>query len=496
MSSSLSRRAVTGVIAIALGQAAGLIFQVAGSVILARRLGPTEFGTFAIVLFLIALVHVVSDFGQGTVLVQRPQEPRAGEWRTAFTLQLIGAASMALLLQALARPLAQMFNLGADFVRALAWSLPLVIVAPLERVSSALLERRMAYGALSVISLVGGGLQMTVAVILAWSGFGLWSLVVGALAAGVGRALVSLRLARWPLGFGIERAFLGEVMKRGRYCQLTDLLGFLREQTPPLIAGPIFGPTAVGYLVWARNLTYVGHYIFASAFTRVGFSLMARAWEGSPSPSIGRVIEGMVSALTSILVVLLMLLLGLAHPVVAVVYTEKWAPALAALYLFGMRMLGGGLLSLFVFLANGMGQFRLASRTVAAWAALEVGLALVLAPRLGFSGIAAASALAVWPPAFWLARRVNALLSGRGVRLRFGEVVGKPVIIGGIVGGVLHGLSPHISSVAELIAAAALGGAVYVLAVGGWSEVGESLFRRLRVWPSNSSRVISPLEQE
>ncbi len=494
MSSSLSRRAVTGVIAIVLGQAAGLVLQVAGSVILARRLGPTEFGTFAIVLFLIALMQVLSDFGQGTVLVQRPQEPRAGEWRTAFTVQLIGAASMALLLQALARPLARAFDLSADFVRALVWSLPLVIVAPLERVSSAVLERRMAYGTLSVISLVGGGLQMTVAVILAWSGFGLWSLVVGALAAGVGRALVSLRLARWPLGLGIERAFLGEVMKRGRYCQLTDLLGFLREQTPPLIAGPIFGPTAVGYLVWARNLTYVGHYIFASAFTRVGFSLMARSSEGSPSPSIGRVIEGMVSALTSILVVLLTLLLGLAHPVVAVVYTEKWAPALPALYLFGMRMLGGGLLSLFVFLANGMGQFRLASRTVAAWAALEVGLALVLALRLGFSGIAAASALAVWPPAFWLAHRVNALLSQRGARLRFGEVVGKPVIIGGIVGGVLHGLSPHISSLAELIAAAALGSAVYVLAVGGWSEVGEPLFRHLRVWRSNSPRVVSPLE--
>lgn len=496
MSSSLSRRAVTGVIAIALGQAAGLIFQVAGSVILARRLSPTEFGTFAIVLFLIALAHVLSDFGQGTVLVQRPQEPRADEWRTAFTVQLIGAASMALLLQGLARFLAQMFDLGADFVRALAWSLLLVIVAPLERVSSAVLERRMAYSTLSVIALVGGGLQTTVAVLLAWSGFGLWSLVAGTLAAGIGRALVSVRMARWPLGLGIKSAFLGEVMKRGRYCQLTDLLGFLREQTPPLIAGPIFGPTAVGYLVWARNLTYVGHYIFASAFTRVGFSLMARSSERSPSPSIGRIIEGMVSALTNILVVMLVLLLGLAHPVVAVLYTEKWAPALPALYLFGMRMLGGGLLSLFVFLANGMGQFRLASRTVAAWTALEVGLALVLAPRLGFSGIAAASALAVWPPAFWLARRVNALLSGRGVRLRFGEVVGKPVIIGGIVGGVLHGVSPHISSLAELIAAAALGSAVYVLLVGGWSEVGELLFRHLRVWRLNSLRAISLLGQK
>jgi len=245
MSSSLSRRVVTGVIAIVLGQAAGLIFQVAGSVILARRLGPTEFGTFAMVLFLIALMHVLSDFGQGTVLVQRPQEPRAGEWRTAFTVQLIGAASMARRLQALARPLARAFDLSADFVRALAWSLPLVIVAPLERVSSAVLERRMAYGALSIISLVGGGLQMTVAVILAWSGFGLWSLVAGALAAGVGRALVSLRLARWPLGFGIERAFLGEVMKRGRYCQLTDLLGFLRS--PPQRRVP---PRARASAIW------------------------------------------------------------------------------------------------------------------------------------------------------------------------------------------------------------------------------------------------------
>ncbi|GBC77245.1 hypothetical protein HRbin08_00717 [bacterium HR08] len=75
-------------------------------------------------------------------------------------------------------------------------------------------------------------------------------------------------------------------------------------------------------------------------------------------------------------------------------------------------------------------------------------------------------------------------------------MVGKPVIVGGIVGSVLHGISPHISSLAELIAAAALGSVVYVLVVGGWSEVGELLFRHLRVWRLNSLRVISPLEQK
>ncbi len=495
MRSSLAEKAIIGVVVLALGQAASLAIQFASGVFLARRLNPAEFGTFAILMFVVSLAHVLGEFGQGTVLIQRQVALREDEWRTSFTLQLIGAAGLSLLLLALAPSLARAFNLGRDFECALAWGVPMVMLAPVERLSNAALERRMAYGAISAISLVGGMLYAGVAVSLAWRGFGLWSLVGGMFAASVGRTLLSASLARWPIGVGIERESLAALWRGGRPCQRADLFGFLREHTPPLIAGPIFGPTAVGYLVWARNLTYVSYHVFASALMRVGFSLVARLSESEEMRllSIGRVLEGMTFALMSLMTLLLMPLLGLAHPVIAMIYTEKWMPALPALYLFGIRMTGGALLGLFVFFANGMGLFSLASRSVVLWAALEVGMALVLAPLLGFYGIAAASAFAVWVPTFWLAQQVQALLSTRAERVRFWEAVGKPVLVGGIVGGVLHEVSPHLSNLVELIMAAALGTAVYALGLGWWSDTLRQLVWNLWTRWRSSAKAFSPV---
>jgi PST family polysaccharide transporter len=496
MRPSLTERVVLGVAALAVGQAASLAIQCISSVILARRLDPAEFGTFAVVLFVVALAQVLSGFGQGTVLVQRPGAVREGEWRTSFTLQLIGAAGVSLLLLALAPLGARVFDLGEDFVRALTWGVPMVMLAPVERLSTAALERRMAYGAISAISMAGGVLYAGVAVSLAWHGFGFWSLIGGALAASIGRTLLSAILARGPLGVGLERGALLALWRSGRPCQCADLFGFLREHTPPLVAGPIFGPTAVGYLVWARNLAYVSYHVFAAAFMRVGFSLVARAPESEGGPPLGRLIEGMAFASVSLMTIPLVLLLGLAHPVIAVIYTEKWMPALPALYLFGIRMLGGAVLGLFAFFVNGMGQFSLASRSVIVWTALEVGAALVLAPRLGFHGIAAASALAVWGPAFWLVRRAQALLSARAERVRVGEALGKPVLVGGVVGGLLREIGPHVADLQALILAAALGLTVYVLVLGWWSDVFRQLVRSLWAHWMRSAKAFSPAGRE
>ncbi|MCS6817912.1 MAG: oligosaccharide flippase family protein [Blastocatellia bacterium] len=480
MRSSLTEKAVIGAIALAVGQMALLAIQLASSVFLARRLGPTEFGTFAVLMFVVSLAHVLSEFGQGTVLVQRPAAVEENEWRTSFTLQFMGAAGLSLLLLALASSLARIFDLGGDFTRALAWlGVPMVMMAPVERLSNVVLERRMAYGALSAISIVGGVLYAGVAVSLAWKGFGLWSLVGGTFAASLGRTLLSASLARWPISVGIERESLVALWRSGFPCQRTDFFGFLREHTPPLIAGPIFGTTAVGYLVWARNLTYAGYHVFAAALMRVGFSLVARLSESQEerSPSIGRVIEGMTFALTSLMTVLLALLLGLAQPVITVIYTEKWMPALPALYLFGIRMIGSALLGLFVFFANGMGLFSIASRSVAAWSVLEMGVAVVLASHWGFYGIAAASAFAVWAPTFWLVQQLRS--SARAERVRFWEALGKPVFVGGIVGGLLYEISPRVTDLPALLAATALGAAIYVFALWWWSNIFREFVRNL-----------------
>src|SRR5205085_11764105 len=63
------------------------IFTFAGGVILARVLGPAQFGLFAIASFWVGILALVGDFGLAPSFIQRRAELTERDLQVGFTLQ-------------------------------------------------------------------------------------------------------------------------------------------------------------------------------------------------------------------------------------------------------------------------------------------------------------------------------------------------------------------------------------------------------------------------
>src|SRR5579871_4932278 len=78
-------------------------------VILGRLLSPADFGVVAIAMSVIAIVEAIMELPLGLALVALPTRTEE-HYATAFTLQLVRGLLLAVILLALAWPIARIYN--------------------------------------------------------------------------------------------------------------------------------------------------------------------------------------------------------------------------------------------------------------------------------------------------------------------------------------------------------------------------------------------------
>jgi len=175
-----------------------------------------------------------------------------------------------------------------------------------------------------------------------------------------------------------------------------------------LLAGPRFGPQAVGYLNWAKNMTFYSSQAITQAVSRVTFPSVSRIQQDPQAVrQMARATFKYVNLLTfpGILI-----FAALIPEFVQVVFTSKWAPAIPAFYFYAVRMLGSNISTLYIAVLNGLGKVEISLRILTWWTLLDWVLAWILCSRFGFTGVAMAYAISVVPIAAWLVLQLNKLV--------------------------------------------------------------------------------------
>lgn len=466
------KKTLQGVGAMALREVVALPIGLLVSIALARLLTPAEFGTFATAFFLIIMLGSATEIGLGMTLIQQKEEPTVRELRTYFTFRGCILGLMLVLLWALAPFVASLFRLGPDgarFVQFLALS---VVILPLNSGSQVLLNRRLAYPALATIDFFHGLSYQVVAVFLAWKGYGLWGLGVAHLVSWAVRALLLFWSAPWPLGFAWDWAFLRRGFVYGGQVQLSGMTSLARDNIAVLLAGPMFGPQAVGYLNWGTKIVQQASQLFTTIVTRVSFPSFARLQGDSDALSaMMRAILRYVNLLT---LPVLACICALAPEIVEILYTNKWAPGIPVLYLLAVRMVSGNLVTPFDSLLKATGRAGASLKIASLWTALEWLLCLGAVLVFNFLGVAVGYAIGGWIAAIWLLLEV-----GRFTRLDLRYCLLRPALAAAAVVPVLLWLKAGaVASLFSLVALAALGFALFWLFL--WAVERMGLLTELR----------------
>lgn len=189
-----ARTARGGAITLA-SQAGRMVVTLGGAVVLARLLGPEEYGLAGMVAVATGLLMVFNEAGLSLATVQRERVTQA-EVSGVFWLQLLISAAVAIVSAALSPLLAWVFSEPRVLEMNLALSTSFVVIG-LYAQHQAILRRQMRFMALGTIELVAVTGGIASAITSAFLGAGYWALVIQPLAQYAITLPLTWTLCRW-----------------------------------------------------------------------------------------------------------------------------------------------------------------------------------------------------------------------------------------------------------------------------------------------------------
>jgi O-antigen/teichoic acid export membrane protein len=288
--------------------------------IIARLLGPAEFGVAVIGMAALALAETLREFGAGSYIVQERELVR-DRLRSAFTISAILTLVLATLLVLLAGPIAVFYEMPGleDYMRVTAVC---YLFGPFVAPLYALMRRDMAFGKLAVINLTTITVYAVLAIALAVLGAGTMSFAWASLVSGATGLVLLLHARRDFWVFRPSLAQWRHFAAFGRYEATTQILMDLNEQLPFLVLGRMMDARAVGLYQRAVTICNLPRRALLGGFNMV--ILPALAAQSRAGSDLKADVLRAVSYVSVIHVPAMVMLAILAHPVVLVMLGPGW----------------------------------------------------------------------------------------------------------------------------------------------------------------------------
>ncbi|TNC49153.1 lipopolysaccharide biosynthesis protein [Rubellimicrobium rubrum] len=276
---SLRRLVGRGAAVTGLSQAAQMVIQFTSVLLLARLLSPEDFGLIAMCAPIISLLMMLQDFGLVQATVQKKGLTRS-EVNVLFWINLAVSAGLALLL-ALASPLIASFYQEPRIGPLIAATSVTVLLAGSGAQHVALLNRRMAFGQLAIVSVVNSGMALVGAV--AWSlvSPSYWALFFGTLLGLVLSTALAWIFSRWRPTMPRRVEGAGNLLKFGAGITGFNLANFVARNGDNVLIGRAWGELQLGFYDRAYKLLLFPLQQIANPLSKVMVPALSRL-EGEP----------------------------------------------------------------------------------------------------------------------------------------------------------------------------------------------------------------------
>ena len=181
--------------------------------ILARLLAKSDFGLVTAALVAINYLSVFKDLGLGVALIQRKGDIKEAA-NTVFTINLFIGFALAVLVIPLA-PFIAIFFRDPQVVPVLRWIGVSFVINALGSVHTNWLVRDLDYRRKLTPELGGALVKGGVSIVMAYLGYGVWSLVFGQIAGALASVILVWIILPWRPRFTIDRNVAGSLMKFG-----------------------------------------------------------------------------------------------------------------------------------------------------------------------------------------------------------------------------------------------------------------------------------------
>ncbi|MCP5340560.1 MAG: lipopolysaccharide biosynthesis protein [Sinobacteraceae bacterium] len=322
-----------------------IVLTIASTAILARLLTPEDFGLIAMSALVTEFAALLGNIGIGGILIQRKALRRL-DMDTAFWITMAIDTALCLLV------------LVASFIAAAIFETPQVqtiiavsslsfILAGLSTIHLALLSRTMRFREDFMVQAGSLVVRLTASVVLAVSGFGVWSLVFAALIGQATTLLLACAVVPFVPRLRFNRRLLSEYARTSGSYLGGGLVNYLMSNIDYMIVGRRFGPEALGYYQTAFSLPEELRNRLSAPLQRVLFPAYSRLQDDLSAMQYG--VLKSLRLLSAITIPLGVGLAAVSDGLVQVLYGNQWLPVIPLLEILAI---GGAARSIFSLTAN------------------------------------------------------------------------------------------------------------------------------------------------
>ncbi|MFN4136222.1 MAG: lipopolysaccharide biosynthesis protein [Novosphingobium sp.] len=262
-------------------QIAAQIISWSSTLIVMRLLAPADYGLFAMSLVMLSFLTFLNGYGFASALIQERDLPRQ-RIRQAFGL-LLAANAVIATLQWFAAPAVAAYYGQPVVIKMLRVQTLIYLSTPFIAIPEVLMGRSLDFRSQALVNMASAMTGAVLSLILAWAGYGVWTLVYAPIVMFWVRAIglnLMVRALIWP---SFDFRGCGSIFRFGLAILLTQMFWLVQTQSDIFVIGRRFTPHEVGVYSQAVFLATIFYARFVPPLNEVAFPAYARLQDDLPA---------------------------------------------------------------------------------------------------------------------------------------------------------------------------------------------------------------------
>ena len=326
----LKDKAISGVKWSAIGRFStqGVNFII--GLVLARLLSPSDYGVVGMVGIFFAIAQTFIDSGFGSALI-RKNDCSDTDYSTAFYFNIIVGFVCCVILSVLSPVIANFFKtpILKDIIKVMSLNM---LISSFVIVHGTKLTHSVDFKSQTLVGLIASIISGVSGIILAYSGFGVWSLVLQHLIATILRGILLIWVTKWLPKREFSKESFQYLFNFGSKILTASLLHTIYANMTTMIIGKFYSAKDLGYYSRGESLATYPSSNITGILQSVTYPVLSKIQDDDK-----RLIEAyrkLISMTSMVIFFGMFLLMALAEPLIVTLLTDKWLDSVIYLQVF------------------------------------------------------------------------------------------------------------------------------------------------------------------
>ncbi|MGT2783894.1 lipopolysaccharide biosynthesis protein [Streptococcus merionis] len=254
-----------GILFTAIGKYSNVIIQLVITTILSRLISPTEYGIVAVVNVFLVFFQILADSGIGPAIIQN-KELTSRDINNIFSLTVFTGAILGIAFVILGQPISLLYD-NVIYTKLCLLLGICVFFYTITIVPQSVLNKSLKFKQVSLLTLCANVLSGILAIIFAFSGFGVYTLVLSNIIKAFVIFVLLYSQVSLKFYFRLDKSSLLKIFDFAKFQFFSNFLNYFARNLDNLLIGSVFSSAALGYYDKSYQLSLYPNQILSQVIT-------------------------------------------------------------------------------------------------------------------------------------------------------------------------------------------------------------------------------------